>query len=83
MKTAPSNQQPRRRWLRIGPGVLLALTAIAWGWPTLFPPDKPPVALRTLTATEDAPPPAPDPTWLLSKRSKLQMTDAQFQKLSA
>ena len=82
MKTAPTNEQPRRRWLRIGPGVLIALTAIAWGWPRLFPPDKPPVALRTLTQTENAPPSAPDPTWLLSKRSELAMSDAQFQKLS-
>lgn len=87
MKSAPTNVQPRRRWLRIGPGVLLALTAIAWGWPTLFPPAKPPVVQRTVaapqTATENAPPSAPDPTWLLGQRRELAMTDAQFQKISA
>ena len=87
MKTPPPKQQARRRWLRIGPGVLIALTAIAWGWPYLFPPDKPPVVERTLTAPEDAPlsapSSAPDPAWLLSQRDALKMTDAQFTKLSA
>ena len=62
---------------------MLALTAIAWGWPYLFPPAKPPRVERTSNATEDAPPSAPDPTWLLSQRRELQMTDAQFQKLNA
>lgn len=87
MKNAPPNKQLRRRWLRIGPGVLLALTAIAWGWPYLLPPDKPPVVERTVaapqSAKESAPPSAPDPTWLLRQRRELAMTDAQFQKLSA
>ena len=76
-------QQPRRRWLRIGPGLLLALTAIAWGWPYLFPPDAKPKIERTLQ--NDSPATvasAPDPTWLLSQRANLKLSNAQFQKLS-
>lgn len=77
-------EQPRRRWLRIGPGLLLALTAIAWGWPYLFPPDAKPKIERTLQSQSPASvPSAPDPTWLLGQRAELEMSSAQFQKLSA
>lgn len=75
---------PRRRWLRIGPGLLLALTAIAWGWPYLFPPDAKPKIERTLQSQLPATfASAPNPTWLLSQRANLKMSDAQFQKLRA
>ncbi len=75
---------PRRRWLRIGPGLLLALTAIAWGWPYLFPPAAKPKIERTLQSQSPmTAPSAPDPTWLLSQRTSMKMSDAQFQKLSA
>lgn len=76
-------EQPRRRWLRVGPGLLLALTAIAWGWPYLFPPAATPKIERTVQS--DSPvtvSSAPDPTWLLGQRTSLKMSDAQFQKLS-
>lgn len=77
-------EQPRRRWLRIGPGLLLALTAIAWGWPYLFPPAAKPKIERTVQSQSPiTAPSAPDPTWLLSQRANLRMSDAQFQKLSA
>ncbi len=74
---------PRRRWLRIGPGLLLALTAIAWGWPYLFPPAVKPKIERTLQSQSPVTvPSAPDPNWLLEQRANLKMSDAQFQKLS-
>ena len=80
--TSTASTPPRRRWFRFGPGLLLALTALAWGWPYLFPSVKPPRIERTQIA--DAPvatPRAPDPAWLLTQRAQLQMSDAQLQKL--
>ena len=67
-----NDSPPRRRWLRIGPGLLLALTAIAWGWPHLFPPDVKPKIERTVQG--DSPqflPSAPDPEWVLEQHANL------------
>lgn len=73
----------RKRWLRVGPGLVLALLAIVLLWPTLrdgMRSDRPRIE-RSQLAVIPAPPAAPELGWLLEQRDALELTPAQGEKL--
>lgn len=75
-----------RRWLRIGPGLILALVAIWILWPHLReegPGSRSPSIQRTRVDPLPNPPPtAPDPGWLLKQRQALGLSADQVRKLT-
>lgn len=80
-----SGARPRGSKIRpwIGPGLVLALVASVIVWSNLPPePSGPPRVIPTQRAGDPAPPPgAPDPSWLVEQREKLQLTPPQMERL--
>jgi len=74
----------RKRWLRFGPGLVLALIGSAIVWHP-FPPARsgPPGIERShLEALPDAPASVPDPSWLTEEQQTLGLSAAQVRRLS-
>lgn len=69
----------RRSPLAIGPGVVIAIIAVAWFWPQIAPP-KPTVAPSQTTTTIGLS--APEPQWLLQHAGELKLSSQQTLKLN-
>jgi hypothetical protein len=87
-RTAHSTQHTahstrRRRLLRIGPGLVLALVASLVVWHQLPPVagTGPRIERRRMDALPNPPPTAPDPAWLLEQRDALGLSAPQVRKL--
>jgi hypothetical protein len=79
--TAPERSR-RLPWLRVGPGLLIAVVASVVLWRQSPPPGGPPAVTRTrVEATHPALPTAPDPAWLLEQQAALGLTAPQVRKL--
>jgi hypothetical protein len=79
-------QQPRARrrsWLRVGPGLLVALVASAAVWHLMPPEPAVPTRLSEVTLEGDATtrPSAPEPYWVLEQAEALKLNAAQRQEL--
>ena len=83
-----SASPPKRRWFRLGPGLLLAIIAsvLLWrqlpprtGGSTELPPPR--IERKRVDIEPVVPLSAPDPTWLLSQHEALGLSTAQVQKL--
>jgi hypothetical protein len=78
----PPQPRSRRRWFRLGPGLLLAIAASAFLWWQFPPQSNAPLRIERTPHTAPVPPSAPEPAWLLSQQEHLEMSQAQFAKLN-
>lgn len=82
-RKAPDAKPPL---LRVGPGLLLALLAVALIWNRMPRQPGPPPASKPEVIREETPrgaPSAPDPEWLLTKSRALGLRAEQEARLSA
>lgn len=89
--SATTHDKPKRRWLNIGPGIILALAAsafIASGWvktemATRRQHSAPPIIERQVisSAYEEKSGPTPEIKFIIDRSGKIGLTDAQLSKL--
>jgi hypothetical protein len=81
MKPSKEPLKSLPRGLRFGPGLLVAIAASLWVWWQFPPQSAAPRIERTALPTTSLPS-APEPEWLLSQRESLEISAAQWEKLS-